>query len=212
MNRRDFSAAAGRRRPRRPAGRRRRRQAQARRWKARTTSRWQHAGAGAAGRQDRGGRVLLVRLPALQRVRAGARGLGQEAAGRRGRSAACRSASATMHVPHAARSIYALEALGKVDAMHRKVFAAIHVRAQRLRQGGRHRRLRRRRTASTPPSSSTAYKSFAVATKARQARQLAEAYKIDGVPALGVARPLLHRRPSLAGSADAARCCRRRLR
>ena len=37
-----------------------------------------------AGRQDRGGRVLLVRLPALQRLRAAARRLGQEAARRRG--------------------------------------------------------------------------------------------------------------------------------
>ncbi|MDH5332147.1 MAG: thiol:disulfide interchange protein DsbA/DsbL, partial [Aquincola sp.] len=31
-----------------------------------------------------------------------------------------------------------------------------------------------------------AYKSFGVATKVRQGKQLSEAYKIDGVPTLGI--------------------------
>ena len=45
-----------------------------------------------AGRQDRGGRVLLVQLPALQRLRAGAGGLDQEGCRPTWCCGACRSA------------------------------------------------------------------------------------------------------------------------
>jgi len=43
--------------------------------------------------------------------------------------------------------------------------------------------------------------SFSVQTKARQAKQLAEAYKIDGVPALGV-QGRFYTSGSLAGSPE----------
>jgi thiol:disulfide interchange protein DsbA len=83
------------------------------------------------------------------------------------------------------RIYFALEALGQVDAMHRKVFYAIHKERAQLEK----------------PADIAAFmakngidgakflenlNSFTVQTKARQANQLAAAYKIDGVPTLGV--------------------------
>ena len=85
----------------------------------------------AAGRQDRGGRVLLVRLPALQRLRADARRLGQEAAGRRGlppRAGRLPRRAVRRAPAHLLRA----RELGQVEAMHRKVFDAIHGDRQRL--------------------------------------------------------------------------------
>jgi protein dithiol oxidoreductase (disulfide-forming) len=84
-----------------------------------------------------------------------------------------------------AKIFYALEATGQVDAMHKRVFAAIHVQRQRLDKeadiaafvkgaGGDEAKFLE------------AYKSFGVATKLRQGKQLADAYKIDGVPTLGI--------------------------
>ena len=84
-----------------------------------------------------------------------------------------------------ARIYLALEAMGQLDALHRKVFAAIHVQRQRLDkeadlsafvQGA----------GGDGAKFVEAYKSFGVATKVRQAKQLSEAYKIDGVPTLGI--------------------------
>ncbi|PKO65716.1 MAG: disulfide bond formation protein DsbA [Betaproteobacteria bacterium HGW-Betaproteobacteria-16] len=84
------------------------------------------------------------------------------------------------------RLYYALEAMGQVDALHDKVFKAIHIDKQRI----------------TTPDAITNwvekqgvdrakftefYNSFAVAGKARRATQLQEAYQVEGTPALGVA-------------------------
>jgi thiol:disulfide interchange protein DsbA len=84
-----------------------------------------------------------------------------------------------------AKLFYALEALGLQDSLHKRVFAAIHVQRQRLdkdadlaafvQSGG-----------GDGAKFVEAYKSFGVATKVRQAKQLSEAYKIDGVPTLGI--------------------------
>jgi protein dithiol oxidoreductase (disulfide-forming) len=83
------------------------------------------------------------------------------------------------------RLYYALEAMGQVDAMHEKVFRAIHVDKQRLNTS----------------ESITAwvadqgvdrekftgfFNSFAVAGKARRATQLQDAYQVEGTPSLGV--------------------------
>ncbi len=81
---------------------------------------------------------------------------------------------------------YTLEAMGKVDTMQKKVFDAIHVQQQKLTtaddiiawagvQG-----LDKAKFAET-------YNSFPVATKVRKATQLQDQYKVQGVPALGVA-------------------------
>jgi thiol:disulfide interchange protein DsbA len=84
-----------------------------------------------------------------------------------------------------AKLFYALEAAGQVESLHKRVFAAIHVQRQRLDKeadisafvgtnGGDGAKV------------VEALKSFGVATKLRQAKQAFDAYKIDGVPALGV--------------------------
>lgn len=84
------------------------------------------------------------------------------------------------------RLFYTLEAMGKVEELHRKVFYAIHVEKQNL--------------AAEPAIIAWAekngldkakfteqYNSFGVATKARKAAQLQDAFKIQGVPSLGIA-------------------------
>lgn len=84
------------------------------------------------------------------------------------------------------RLYYALDAMGLVDTLHAKVFAAIHLE---------------RRDLSKAPAIldwvaaqgvdrakfSEQFNSFSVASKATKATQLQNAYKVEGVPALGVA-------------------------
>jgi thiol:disulfide interchange protein DsbA len=84
------------------------------------------------------------------------------------------------------RLYYVLEAMNKVEELHKKVFLAIHGEKQMLntpelvaawaeKQG-----LNRAKFTEM-------YNSFSIATKARKATQLQDAYKVAGVPALGVA-------------------------
>lgn len=90
-----------------------------------------------------------------------------------------------------------LEALGWIDAFQRKIFHAIHVQRQRLdrpeeiidfieKNGGDKAKF------------VEMYNSFGMQAKVRQGKQLAEAYKIDGVPALGI-HGRFYTSPSLAG-------------
>lgn len=83
------------------------------------------------------------------------------------------------------RIFLALEAMGQLDAMHRKVFTAIHVQKQRLDKDADILALMTANGIDGAKFTET-FKSFTVASKAKQARQLAEAYRIDGVPTLGV--------------------------
>lgn len=80
---------------------------------------------------------------------------------------------------------YTLEAMGKVGELHQKVFNAIHVQRQRIdtdaeiadyiaKQG-----IDRQKFLDL-------YNSFGVQTKARQATQLQNAYKVDGVPMVAI--------------------------
>jgi thiol:disulfide interchange protein DsbA len=80
---------------------------------------------------------------------------------------------------------FALEAMGQVEHMHRKVFNAIHQQRQRL---DKEADIAAFMTANGVDGAKfiELYKSFGVQTKARQAQLLANAYKIDGVPAMGV--------------------------
>jgi thiol:disulfide interchange protein DsbA len=80
---------------------------------------------------------------------------------------------------------YALEAMGQVDNMHRKVFDAIHKQRQRLDKDAD---IAAFMTANGLDGAKfmELYKSFSVQTKARQAQQMSQSYKIDGVPAMGV--------------------------
>lgn len=106
-----------------------------------------------------------------------------------------------MHETHA-KIFYALEALGQVDALHRKVFAAIHVQHKRLDKEADIVEFMTQNGVDGAKFQE-AYKSFAVATKTRQGKQLSEAYKIDGVPSLGIAGRWFTA-PSLTGSPDRA--------
>ncbi len=84
------------------------------------------------------------------------------------------------------RLYYTLEAMGLVEKLHVKVFYAIHVERMRLdrldviadwaaKQGVDKARF------------SEQFNSFSVASKASRATQLQNAYKVEGVPSLGVA-------------------------
>jgi thiol:disulfide interchange protein DsbA len=90
-----------------------------------------------------------------------------------------------LHETHA-KIFYALEVLGQIDAMHRKVFAAIHQQRKRLDKEGDIADFMAENGIDRAQFVE-AFRSFGVATKVRQAKQLSEGYKIDGVPAMGVA-------------------------
>ena len=80
---------------------------------------------------------------------------------------------------------YALEAMGQLDAMHQKVFNAIHQQRLRLDKDAD---IAAFMTANGIDGAKFVelYKSFTVQTKAKQAQQLSQAYKIEGVPTLAV--------------------------
>ena len=81
---------------------------------------------------------------------------------------------------------YALESMGLVDKLHAKVFAAVH---------GERRNLNRPEAIADWVAAQGVdrakfmgqFSSFSVVTKATKAAQLQNAYRVDGVPALGVA-------------------------
>jgi thiol:disulfide interchange protein DsbA len=83
------------------------------------------------------------------------------------------------------RLYYTLEALGLVPTLQRKVFAAIHNERARLRTPEDMAAFALKNGAD-PIRFMTVYSSPEVATRSLQARQLADAYKIDAVPAMGV--------------------------
>jgi len=84
------------------------------------------------------------------------------------------------------RMFYTLEAIGKLEALHVKLFTAIHGEKQKLDTFD---------TLSAwavkngleKAKFTEVFNSFGVATKARRATQLQEAFKVQGVPSLGVA-------------------------
>lgn len=80
---------------------------------------------------------------------------------------------------------YALEALGKVDELHRKAFYAIHVDKQRLNTDDTVIAWAASQGLDKAKFTET-YNSFNVATKVRKATQLQDAYKLAGVPAIGI--------------------------
>lgn len=101
-----------------------------------------------------------------------------------------------------AKIFLSLEAMGLVDQMHRKVFAAIHVQHLRLEKESDILKFMTANGVDATKFSDT-YKSFTVASKFKQARQLADAYRIDGVPTLGI-QGRFFTSPSLAGGAEQA--------
>ena len=83
------------------------------------------------------------------------------------------------------RIFYALESLGQLPALHRRVFYAIHSDRQRLDKPAEISAFMAKNGVDAAKFME-AFDSFSVQTKARQAAQLSAAYKIDGVPAIGV--------------------------
>ena len=100
------------------------------------------------------------------------------------------------------RIFYALEAMGQVEAMHRKVFYAIHNDRARLDKPADISAFMAKNGLDGAKFLDV-FNSFSVQTKARQAKQLSESYKIDGVPALGI-QGRFYTSGSLAGSNDQA--------
>jgi thiol:disulfide interchange protein DsbA len=83
------------------------------------------------------------------------------------------------------RIYYALEILGLLPTMHRKVFNAIHQERLRLDQPAEISAFAERNGLDAPKFLET-YASFGVQARVRQANGLVDGYKIDGVPALGI--------------------------
>jgi thiol:disulfide interchange protein DsbA len=84
------------------------------------------------------------------------------------------------------RLFYTLEALGKVNELHAKVFQAIHVERQAINRedliiewAGKQ--------GLDKVKFKELYNSFSVSSKARRAAQLQDAFKVTGVPSIGVA-------------------------
>ncbi len=84
------------------------------------------------------------------------------------------------------RLFYALEALGLVEKLHAKVFAAIHGERLNLTTGEAIAEWVARQGVDKAKFVEQ-YNSFSVVTKAGKGTQLQNAYKVEGVPALGVA-------------------------
>ena len=104
-------------------------------------------------------------------------------------------------MPHS-QLFYALEALGKGDALNEKVMYAMHKENKRL--------MTENEIADWVASQGidrnsflATYRSFAVVSKARAARQMADAYRIDGVPTI-VMQGRYVTSPSIAGTKSKA--------
>jgi thiol:disulfide interchange protein DsbA len=83
------------------------------------------------------------------------------------------------------RIFYALDSLGQVDAMQRKVFYAIHGQRMRLDEPAEIAAFMAKNGIDATQFLA-AYNSFGTQTRLRQANQLVDGYKIDGVPAIGI--------------------------
>lgn len=84
------------------------------------------------------------------------------------------------------RLYYSLEAMGKVDELHAKVFNAVHVNHEPLNREDLILAWVAKQGLDAAKFKEL-YNSFSVSSKARRATQLQDAYKVQGVPALGVA-------------------------
>ena len=100
------------------------------------------------------------------------------------------------------RLYFALESLDLVEAMHRKVFTALHVQKIRFDNDAEIGAWIKANGADSTKVMD-AMKSFSVATKTRQTRQLGADYKIEGVPTLGI-QGRYTTSPSIAGTPERA--------
>lgn len=93
---------------------------------------------------------------------------------------------------------YALEAMGKVDEMHAKVFNAIHVQHQRLDTDNAIGDFMAKNGIDKKKFLDV-YNSFGVQSKARRAAQLQGDYQVDGVPLVAIDGRFLTS-PSIVGA------------
>ena len=93
---------------------------------------------------------------------------------------------------------YTLEEMGQLSTISKRVFAAIHQQNRRLSSEPEIMAFASSNGLDAAKFADV-FKSFGVTTKASRAKQLAEAYKIDGVPAVGV-NGRFYTSGSLAGS------------
>lgn len=100
------------------------------------------------------------------------------------------------------RLFYTLEAMGKVDDLHSKVFQEIHQNRQPTDREDRILAFVEKNGIDRAKFQEL-YNSFAVSTKARKAKQLQDQYEVDGVPALGV-NGQFYTDGTLAGGMDRA--------
>jgi protein dithiol oxidoreductase (disulfide-forming) len=84
------------------------------------------------------------------------------------------------------RLFYSLDAIGKVDALHQKVFDAVHKDKQPTdKQEGILQFAQK--NGLDPAKFQEVYNSMGVSSRARRASVLMDAYGVEGVPAIGVA-------------------------
>lgn len=97
---------------------------------------------------------------------------------------------------------YALEELGQREALQRRIFNAIHVDRQRI---GTEAEITNFVAANGVDRAkfAEAWKSFGVNTKLNRGKQLSNAYKIDGVPSIGI-QGRYYTSATLAGSHERA--------
>jgi protein dithiol oxidoreductase (disulfide-forming) len=101
-----------------------------------------------------------------------------------------------------AKMFYALEAVGSLETVHRRIFNAIHLQRQRLDKEDDIVKFVAANEVDAAKFGE-AFRSFGVATKVRQAKQLIDAFKVDGVPALGI-QGRFFTSPQLAGGNERA--------
>ncbi|CAG2159827.1 thiol:disulfide interchange protein DsbA/DsbL [Cupriavidus numazuensis] len=104
-------------------------------------------------------------------------------------------------LPHT-KIFYALESIGKLDAMHTKVFNAIHVDRKRMLDPNEIADFMAKNGIDRK-AFLDAYNSFSVTTNAQRANKIADAYKIDGVPTVVVQGKYVTS-PSIAGTKTSA--------
>jgi thiol:disulfide interchange protein DsbA len=98
------------------------------------------------------------------------------------------------------RLFYTLEAMGRIEDVHPKVFEAIHVQRQPTNREDAILAFAEKNGLDKAKFQEL-YNSFAVSTKARRAKQLQDQYQVDGVPAIGIAGRY-YTDGSLAGNMD----------
>ncbi|MGE4241365.1 thiol:disulfide interchange protein DsbA/DsbL [Ramlibacter sp.] len=100
------------------------------------------------------------------------------------------------------RLFYVLEAMNRLDDLHPKVFEAIHVRKEPTDKENLILAWAEKNGLDKAKVQEL-YNSFSVQSKARRAHQLQEAFKVEGVPALGI-NGRWYTDGSMAGNMDKA--------